>query len=160
MKDDFRIEHVSFRNIDLNAPRGPCENLEAAASHLSVERNYFRPLRKLRGPYRLEFETIENRLGFHIGNREGEELPALYISFNPYRKLIGDYYILCDSYQLARDNASPSRLEAIDMGRRALHNEGADLLTGRLAHHIEMDLPTARRIFTIMCVMHGRPGPH
>jgi uncharacterized protein (UPF0262 family) len=159
MKDLYRIKKISFRDIDIEAPRSPCEDMRTIIRDLVAGKNYFCPVGDKNGPYDLEMAIVENRLGFHIRNCEGDGLPALYISFSPYRKLIGDYFILCGSYQDARKNAGPSRLEAIDMGRRALHNEGASLLLERLSHRIEMDLPTARNLFTIMCVLHGRHGP-
>ena len=159
MESGCRIEKISFRDIDENAPRSPCEDLRTVIRDLVEGENYFHPTGDEKGPYELEMAVVENRLGFNIRNAQGKDLPSLYISFNPYRKLITDYFILCASYQKARKDAGPSRLEAIDMGRRALHNEGASLLLERLSHRIEMDLPTARNIFTIMCVLHGRHGP-
>ncbi len=155
--DIFYLEKITIVGIDEeSAPRSPCEDLRVLLRDLTESRNHFKPAECDDGPFSLTMDIVENRLAFHLKNCSGGNLPALYISFNPYRKLISDYYLLCDSYVDARENSGPSRLEAIDMGRRALHNEGANLLLDRLAHRIEMDLPTARRLFTIMCVLHGR----
>jgi uncharacterized protein (UPF0262 family) len=160
MSYNLQIKKISFPGVDRNVRRGPCENLEAVTRDITSAKNYFCPAGSGNGPFELEMEIVEGKLGFHIYDREGNNLPSHYMSLNPYRRLIGDYYLLCDSYQDARKGAGPSRLEAIDMGRKALHNEGAGLLMERISHRIDMDLPTARKIFTIICVLYGRPpGP-
>lgn len=157
MGPDHSIKDITIPGLDDRAaPRSPCEDLRALLRDLTVSRTFFRPLDDSEGPFCLELSVVENRLAIMASDCHGNELPGLYLSCSPYRKLISDYYILCDSYMEARRSAGPSRLEAIDMGRRALHNEGAALLMERLAHRIEMDLPTARRLFTIMCALHGK----
>jgi uncharacterized protein (UPF0262 family) len=80
----------------------------------------------------------------------------IVLSMRPFRRLIKDYFLVCDSYFQAIKNASPSRIEAIDMGRRGLHNEGADRLADALADKITMDAETARRLYTLICVLHIR----
>lgn len=154
--DLFRIRKISFPGAENAAPRSPCDDLAAAGKDLVLEGGLFKPEGHDGGPYDLEMEVVESRLALRVADFAGKRLSELHISFNPYRRLIGDYYILCDCFVGARDNAGPSRIEAIDMGRRALHNEGAELLIERLSRHVEVDLAMARRLFTIMCILHGR----
>ena len=93
-------------------------------------------------------------LVFRFKNSRSEELPLLAISPRPYKKLIQDYFMMVESYEQVRHEGNPYKLEAIDMGRRGVHNEGATLLKERLAEKIEMDFETARRFFTLICVLH------
>lgn len=132
-----------------------CENIEIVSRDL-VAQNSFRPIDDNSGPYDMEISIQEGKMIFRIINSEKQELPSLILSIRPYMSLIRDYFMLCESYLDARNNGTPSRLEAIDMGRRALHNEGADLLMQRLSHKIEMDHKTSRRLFTVICVLHGK----
>ena len=115
----------------------------------------FQPVNDDEGPYDLALSMEENRLVFRIKNQAPKELPMLVLSLKPYKRLIKDYFIIVDSYDRAIKNEGPSRIEAIDIGRRGLHNEGADLLQERLKDKIEMDFNTARRLFTLICVLHA-----
>ena len=92
---------------------------------------------------------------FSIRNAEDEALPMLVLSLKPYKRLIKDYFMIVRSYDEAVKDGKPSRIEAIDMGRRGLHNEGAELLMERLKDKITMDHDTARRLFTLICVLHS-----
>ncbi len=114
----------------------------------------FQPVKDNNGPYSLELSVQDNRLIFRIQNAAGADLPFLVLSLNPYRRLIKDYFMICQSYNSAMHEGKPSRIEAIDMGRRGIHNEGANLLMERLSDKIELDLNTARRLFTLICVLH------
>ena len=91
-----------------------------------------------------------------LRNERDEELPLLALSLQPYRRLIHDYFLMVQGYEESRRSAPPERLEAIDMGRRGLHNEGAELLIERLKGKIDMDFETARRLFTLICVLHRK----
>ena len=117
--------------------------------------SFFQPVNDAHGPYDLDLSIEENRLVFRIANEAGHDLPMLVLSIKPYQKLIRDYFIIVQSYEEAKSEGKPSRIEAIDMGRRGLHNEGAELLIERLKEKITMDLNTARRLFTLICVLHG-----
>lgn len=117
--------------------------------------NHFQPKGDENGPYDVALSLEENRLIFRIQNGAGDNIPMLVLSLKPYRRLIKDYFLIVDSYDKAVHEGKPSRIEAIDMGRRGLHNEGAALLMERLADKITMDLDTARRLFTLICVLHG-----
>jgi len=116
--------------------------------------SHFHPVGDDDGPYHLELYIEENKLVFHIQNSEGKDLPYLVLSLTPYRRLIKDYFMIVRSYDDAMRDGKPSRIEAIDMGRRGLHNEGAELLMDRLSEKITLDFDTARRLFTLICVLH------
>ena len=116
----------------------------------------FKPKGNLEVPYDIALSVEENRLVFRITGSKGRTLPMLVLSLKPYRRLIKDYFIIVRSYHQAMIEGKPSRIEAIDMGRRGLHNEGAELLQERLADKIEMDFDTARRLFTLICVLHAQ----
>tara|TARA_B100000780_G_scaffold278919_1_gene254367 strand:+ start:3040 stop:3588 length:549 start_codon:yes stop_codon:yes gene_type:complete len=125
-----------------------------AAVHDLETDSYFRPLRTDQGPYTLTLSVQDNRLVIEMENANGEPVPMLVLSLKPYKRLIKDYFMIVRSYDEAMREGKPSRLEAIDMGRRGLHNEGADLLIDRLADKVQMDHATARRLFTLICVLH------
>ena len=125
-----------------------------AAVHDLETDSYFRPLRPDQGPYTLTLSVQDNRLVIEMENANGEPVPMLVLSLKPYKRLIKDYFMIVRSYDEAMREGKPSRLEAIDMGRRGLHNEGADLLMERLADKVQMDHATARRLFTLICVLH------
>ena len=115
--------------------------------------SHFQPADDDNGPYALELYIEENRLIFHTQNNEQKDLPYLVLSLTPYRRLIKDYFMIVSSYDDALRDGKPSRIEAIDMGRRGLHDEGAALLQTRLARYIVVDDQTARRLFTLLCVL-------
>ena len=117
--------------------------------------SHFQPINDDNGPYALELYIEDNKLIFHIQNNSMENLPFLVLSLKPYRRLIKDYFIIMQSYDDALHGGKPSRIEAIDMGRRGLHNEGAELLMERLGDKIELDHDTARRLFTLICTLHS-----
>ncbi|PCI98281.1 MAG: hypothetical protein COB14_08025 [Alphaproteobacteria bacterium] len=117
--------------------------------------SYFQPTDDDNGPYALELYIEENRLIFHTQNNDQQDLPYLVLSLTPYRRLIKDYFMIVSSYDDALRDGKPSRIEAIDMGRRGLHNEGAELLMERLTGKIELNINTARRLFTLICVLHS-----
>ncbi len=120
-----------------------------------VAGSHFIPFEDKLGPYDVSLSIEENRLVFRIQNTNGENLPILVLSLKPYKRLIKDYFLIVRSYDEALKDGKPSRIEAIDMGRRGLHNEGADMLIERLEGKIEMDHDTARRLFTLICVLHS-----
>ena len=121
-----------------------------------LESNSFELVNGFAGPYRVELSLREANLIFRIDHAAGAEQCEVTLSMRPFRRLIKDYFMVCESYFQAIRSASPSRIEAIDMGRRGLHNEGADKLTDALAGKIKVDGETARRLFTLVCVLHIR----
>jgi uncharacterized protein (UPF0262 family) len=119
-----------------------------------LEDSRFRPKGSSTGPYRLALSVTENRLVFDIAREEGARVGRILLSLEPFRRIVKDYFLVCDSYYKAIRSASPSQIESLDMGRRALHNEGTELLIKRLAGKVETDFDTARRLFTLICVLH------
>lgn len=110
------------------------------------------------GPYKLKLGTIEGRLQFDVSAEDNSPLMAFRLAMTPFRRIIREYFAICDSYYEAIKSASPSQIEAIDMGRRGLHNEGSSLLMERLEGKVDIDMQTARRLFTLVCVMHLKDG--
>jgi uncharacterized protein (UPF0262 family) len=121
-----------------------------------LERNQFALVNGFGGPYRVELSLREANLIFAIADVEGKRTAEVTLSTRPFRRLVKDYFLICDSYFQAIKTASPSRIEAIDMGRRGLHDEGAEKLADALAGRVEVDRETARRLFTLVCVLHIR----
>ena len=133
------------------------EHERAVAIFDLVEENSFRPLAdSAGGPYRLKLSLVESRLVFAISRENGEAVMTHILSLTPFRRIVKDYYLICESYYDAIRTSSPSQIEAIDMGRRGLHNEGSQTLMDRLSGKIEVNFDTARRLFTLVCVLHWR----
>lgn len=123
-----------------------------------VEGNHFAPQRQhadgYAGPYRVALSVEEGRLGIHIKREDGTPLETLILGLARFRRPIRDYFAICDSYYQAIRQATPQQIETVDMARRGIHNEAAELLRERLAGKIEVDFDTARRLFTLICVLH------
>lgn len=123
-----------------------------------LEGNYFKPAHvypeAYAGPFKLLLAVEEGRLAITISSEIGEHLETLVIALGRFRRPVRDYFAICDSYFQAVKNATPAQIETIDMARRAVHNEAAELLKERLADKIDMDFDTARRLFTLICVLH------
>lgn len=153
---DQRLEQVFLQEQARVRLSPQVEHERRAALRDLIEENHFAPLGCAQGPYILHLAVEGERLAFDIRDRNDNPLTSFRIHLGELRKIIKDYFIICDSYFKSIKMASPSRIEAIDMGRRGLHNEGAELLRTRLAERIEMDVDTARRLFTLICVLHIR----
>jgi uncharacterized protein (UPF0262 family) len=121
-----------------------------------LERNSFELVDGFTGPYRVALSLREANLVFTVDDEAGNQRSEVTLSMRPFRRLIKDYFLICESYFQAIRSATPSRIEAIDMGRRGLHNEGAEKLADVLADRIKVDGETARRLFTLVCVLHIR----
>lgn len=121
-----------------------------------LEKNHFKLIDGFEGPYRIALSLRDTNLVMAIGNEDESETQEQSLSVRPFRKLIKDYFLICESYFEAIRMATPSRIEAIDMGRRGLHNEGAAQLVDVLDGKIEIDTETSRRLFTLICVLHIR----
>jgi uncharacterized protein (UPF0262 family) len=119
-----------------------------------LEQNYFRPEGAGEGPYDLRIALIDNRLALDIAGPGYQHRHLL--SLSPFRGVIKDYFMVCESYYDAIRSASPAQIEALDMGRRGLHNDGSALLRERLEGKIKLDTDTARRLFTLICALHWR----
>lgn len=121
-----------------------------------LEGNHFALVDGETGPYHLRLAIEENRLVFAVHSADERPLARVPLALGGFRRVVKDYFTVCESYFAAIKTSSPSQIEAIDMGRRALHVEGAELLRLRLAEKIEVDVDTARRLFTLICVLHIR----
>ena len=121
-----------------------------------LEANSFQPIGELEGPYNVLMGMEENRLVLNICNSDDEPLTRVLVPLMPFRRIIKDYFTICESYFQAIKSAQPSKIEAIDMGRRGLHNDGSDLLRERLDGKIVVDNETARRLFTLICILQIR----
>jgi uncharacterized protein (UPF0262 family) len=132
------------------------EHERAVAISDLLHDNSFAPVSKVPGPYHLHLGIEENRLALDIRDAGGKPLERVVMPLAPFRGIVKDYFLVCESYYNAVRTASPTRIEAIDMGRRALHDEGSELLRERLADRVSVDFNTARRLFTLLCVLHIR----
>jgi uncharacterized protein (UPF0262 family) len=132
------------------------EHERAVAIYDLLEENSFAPNGNVRGPFKLHLSITGNRLVFDI--RRGNDAPVMahHLSLSPLRRIVKDYFMICDSYYAAIRTATPERIEALDMGRRALHDEGSQLLMERLKRKVTVDFETARRLFTLICVLHWK----
>lgn len=108
------------------------------------------------GPYRLTLSIVEDRLALAVNTEAEETIITHLLSLTPFRRVVKDYFIVCDTYYQAIRSAPPSRIQSIDMGRRALHNEGSQLLQERLQGKVTVDHDTARRMFTLICALHWK----
>jgi uncharacterized protein (UPF0262 family) len=157
MADDrktHRLEKVDLDEDSLAAVSRDQEQERQIAIFDLLEENFFRPDGADAGPYALKMGLIENRLLFDIRGPQYERRHIL--SLSPFRGLIKDYFMICESYYEAIRNSTPAQIEALDMGRRGLHNEASEILKTRLAGKIDTDLDTARRLFTLICALHWR----
>ena len=133
------------------------EHERAVAIFDLIEENSFFPVGDTGGgPYRLKLSLADSRLVFTISRENGEPVAIHILSLTPFKRIVKDYYMICESYYAAIRTSSLSQIEAIDMGRRGLHNDGSKTLMERLAGKIEIDFDTARRLFTLVCVLHWR----
>ena len=133
------------------------EHERAVAIFDLIEENSFSPVGDdSGGPYRLKLSLAESRLVFAVSREDGAAVVTHILSLTPFRRIVEDYYLICESYYDAIRASTPSQIEAIDMGRRGLHNEGSQTLMDRLSGKINIDFDTARRLFTLVCVLHWR----
>jgi len=158
-QSSYTIKNVKLDEHALIHPRPEVEHERAVAIFDLLEDNLFRPLDwDVEGPYDLRLGLSDNRLIFDVKQLEAPDDTAdtlkVILPLRSFRSIIKDYFMVCESYFDAIKTASPSHIEAIDMGRRGLHNEGAELMQERLADKVEIDQVTARRLFTLLCVLH------
>ncbi len=133
------------------------EHERAVAIYDLIEENKFQPVGDTAGgPYKLKLSLVETRLVFSISREDGTPVITHILSLSPFRRIVKDYYMICESYYEAIRHSTPSQIEAIDMGRRGLHNDGSQTLVDRLDGKIAIDFDTARRLFTLVCVLHWR----
>lgn len=157
MSDTDRIISVELDERTV-ARRGPeIERERKVAIFDLLEENRF-ALEKgeAAGPYKLVLSIEDNRLLFDVRHEDDTPVVTIGLSLSPFRKVVKDYWQICESYYEAIKHGMPSRIEAIDMARRGLHNEGSDVLRERLKGKVDLDDNTSRRLFTLLCVLHLR----
>ena len=153
--------HNFISNIELDEKsvirRSPqVEHERKVAIFDLLEENSFSLRNGNAGPYQLKLRIKDNRLIFNLRDGNNQHHSDISLPIRAFRRIVKDYFLICDSYFEAIKTKAPSQIEAIDMARRGLHNEGADLLQERMAEHVDMDMQTARRLFTLICVLHIR----
>jgi uncharacterized protein (UPF0262 family) len=151
-----RLAKITLDEGSIGRSSPDIEHERAVAIYDLLEDNSFAPLDHEGGPYALHLSIQESRLVFDVRREDGTPLTAHLLSLTPFRRIVKDYFLICDSYYKAIRTSTPSQIEAIDMGRRGLHNEGSELLVERLKEKIEIDFDTARRLFTLICVLHWK----
>ncbi len=157
--DDARLYKIVKIDLDersLAPATADIEHERKVAIYDLLEDNFFKPNGAGAGPFELYLSNVERRLVFDVRRRGGDALGQVHLSMTPFRGIIKDYFMLCESYYDAIRNAAPSQIETIDMARRGMHNEGSDILRERLEEKIELDENTARRLFTLICSFHMR----
>jgi uncharacterized protein (UPF0262 family) len=154
--DKHRLMAVTLDESSIGRSNPDVEHERAVAIYDLVEENVFEPVDDENGPYALHLTITESRLVFDIRRADGEPVIAHFLSLTPLRRIVKDYFMICDSYYQAIRNATPSQIEAIDMGRRGLHDEGSRVLMERLKKKVRVDFETARRLFTLVCVLHWK----
>ena len=156
MSERNRLTDVSLDEASVTPASANAEHERRIALFDLKESNTFAVGGEDRGPYVLLLGMSEGRLTFDVSDEAGLRVCMHQTALGSLRKIIKDYAMICESYHNAIRNASPSQIEAIDMGRRGLHNEGAEVLQMALAARFEVDLETARRLFTLVCALHVR----
>lgn len=151
-----RLCHIQLDEKTLVRRKAEVEHERAIAIYDLLEDNFFRPVGDYVGPYALHISLNENRLVLDIRSEDGQPTLEVTLPLTPFRSVVKDYFMVCESYYAAIRRSTPSQIEAIDMGRRGLHNEGSQLLKERLADKVEVDFETSRRLFTLVCVLHLR----
>jgi uncharacterized protein (UPF0262 family) len=152
-----RLVAVKVDEASIGRSGPDIEHERAVAIYDLLEDNSFAPVDDPDGgPYALHLSVTGARLVFDIRRPDGTPVVAHLLSLSPLRRLVKDYFMVCDSYYAAIRTATPDRIEALDMGRRALHDEGSQILLERLKRKVAVDFGTARRLFTLICVLHWK----
>jgi uncharacterized protein (UPF0262 family) len=155
-KDSKRLIAVTLDENSIGRSSRDVEHERAVAIYDLLEENTFFPNDNEQGPFALHLSITGSRLMFDIRLPDGTPVIAHLLSLSPLRRIVKDYYTVCDSYYAAIRTATPDRIEALDMGRRALHDEGSHILMERLKRKVTVDFDTARRLFTLICVLHWK----
>ena len=153
---DGRLAAVTLDDASIGRSNRDVEHERAVAIYDLIADNTFKPSGHEGGPYALQLGISGNRLVFDIRATDGTPVIAHMLSLAPFRRIVKDYFTVCDSYYAAIRTATPDRIEALDMGRRALHDEGSHIVMERLKRKVEVDFDTARRLFTLITVLHWK----
>jgi len=152
--DRYRIAAIELDERTLVRRTRQIEQEREIAIYDLLEANSFRPESSPGGPYKLVLSIEESRLILDIRLEDESPHGRVMLSLTPFRRVVKDYFLICESYFKAIRDAPPSQIETLDMSRRSVHDEGSDLLVQRLKGKIELDRDTARRLFTVICVLH------
>jgi uncharacterized protein (UPF0262 family) len=155
-KTSNRLVAITLDENSIGRSNRDVEHERAVAIYDLLEDNTFAPHDADGGPFALHLSITGSRLVLDIRRENGTPVMAHLLSLSPLRRLVKDYYTVCDSYYAAIRTATPDRIEALDMGRRALHDEGSNILMERLKRKVDVDFDTARRLFTLICVLHWK----
>ena len=156
MPDNNRIAQITLDEQSVIRRSPQVEHERKVAIFDLLEDNEFALTSGTAGPYSLHLGMEENRLIFDVSLEDNTPIERFGLPVKVFRRVVKDYFLICDSYFEAIKTKTPSQIEAIDMARRGLHNEGAEVLQDRMAGDVTMDRPTARRLFTLVCVLHIR----
>jgi uncharacterized protein (UPF0262 family) len=152
-----RLVGVTLDEESIGRSNPDVEHERKIAIYDLIEQNVFAPDgHEDEGPFGLHLSINGARLVFDIRREDGTPVVAHLFSLTPLRRIVKDYYLICDSYYNAIRTATPDKIEAIDMGRRGIHNEGSRILMERLKGKVKVDIDTARRLFTLICVLHWK----
>lgn len=155
---DHRIAHVTLDEETILWRNADVEQERRVAIYDLIEENRFKPLRAAQrganGPYKLHLAVRDGRLAIEIRDESDRMVEALVLGLARFRRPIREYFAICESYYQAIRKATPAEIETIDMARRAIHDRAAELLMERLEGKVETDFATARRLFTLICVLH------
>lgn len=151
-----RVVAVTLDEASIGRSGPDIEHERAIAIYDLLEKNLFVPEGEFTGPFTLHIGITGNRLMFDIRREDGAPCVVHLLSLTPFRRIVKDYFMICDSYYQAIRTATPDKIEAIDMGRRGVHDEGSRTLMERLNGKIRVDFDTARRLFTLISVLHWK----
>ena len=151
---EHRLVSVDIDEDTLSASGPDAEHERREANFDLLEENTFEVEGKTAGPYALKLLMQERKLVFEITTETGDPVHMFLLSMTPFRGVIRDYFMICESYYDAIRSSSPHQIEAIDMARRGIHNEGSDLVAERLEGKVKVDFDTSRRLFTLICALH------
>lgn len=152
-----RLYEINLDQATIARKNPNVEHEREVAIYDLLESNEFKLVGRDEGPYRLQLSiTTDDRLALKVGNEAAAELDTHLLSLQPFKKIVKDYFLICDSYYEAIRSAPPTKIQAIDISRRSLHDEGSKLLVERLDGKISVDFDTARRLFTLICALHWK----
>lgn len=155
-KTGRRLIAVTIDEASIGRSSADVEHERAIAIYDLIEENSFCPVGADEGPFTLAISLVEGKLMLDVKHEDGRQVVTHILSLTPFRRIVKDYFLICDSYYEAIRHATPAQIETIDMARRGLHNEGSETLRERLKDKIDLDFDTARRLFTLISVLHWK----
>ena len=151
-----RLVKITLDEGSIGRASADVEHERAVAIYDLLERNAFEPIGHDGGPYGLHLAVVANRLVLEVRTADEQTIVTHHLSLTPLKRIVKDYFMICDSYYAAIRTSTPSQIEAIDMGRRGLHDEDSRILQDAIKRKVKVDFDTARRLFTLICVLHWK----